>query len=476
MKKIPQWVKKFKEKGTEIKRINNRYYLYQIKSVWDPQIKRARKITNKYLGVITPKGLIKPRHERILEDFKNITVKEFGASSSVVAICSDIIEILKRCFPYDYEDLVVFSIIRFFYSCPLKNVQGYYVDSHLSDLFCNAKVSPKSLSELLSSIGKRRGKIVEFLKNFVIGAKHVVIDLTHVFSFSENVISASVGYNSEREYIPQINFILVFSLDKKQPSFFRIVPGSIRDVSAISLTLKEASIERAVVIGDKGIYSATNVEFFEKGNIEYILPLKRDCSFIDYTPIKSGARRGFDGYFLFEKRVIWYYERKVEGRRVILFFDEKLKMEEEKDFILHVENKRLDIEEFYKKELGFGTIALLTNTSFLPQKVFELLKGRVQIEILFDTFKNLLQADRTYVRDDTHLEGWMFINFIALLFYYRVYRRLAEVDLIKKFSPKDIIIHLSRIRKLKVGGEWVISEIPKTSRKLLAKLGIELRI
>ncbi len=143
---------------------------------------------------------------------------------------------------------------------------------------------------------------------------------------------------------------------------------------------------------------------------------------------------------------------------------------------MHVENKKLDIEEFYKKELRFGTIALITNTSFLPQKVFELVKSRAQIEILFDTYKNLLQADRAYVRDDTHLEGWMFINFIALLFYYKVYRRLVEVNLIKKFSPTDIIIHLSRIRKLKVEAEWVISEIPKTSRKLLAKLGIELRI
>ncbi len=213
--------------------------------------------------------------------------------------------------------MVVFSITRLLYSCPLKNVQGYYVDFHLSDLFSNAKVSPKSLAELLSSIGKRRGKIVEFLKNFVIGAEHTVIDLTHVFSFSENVISPAVGYNSEREYIPQVNFISVFSLDKRQPSFFRIVPGSIRDVSPISLTVKEASIERAVVIGDKGIYSTSNVEFFEKSNIEYILPLKRDSSFIGYTPTKSGARRGFDGYFLFEKRVIWYYERKVERRKIL---------------------------------------------------------------------------------------------------------------------------------------------------------------
>jgi hypothetical protein len=31
--------------------------------------------------------------------------------------------------------------------------------------------------------------------------------------------------------------------------------------------------------------------------------------------------------------VIWYYERETNNRRIIVFLDEKLKGEEEKDFI-----------------------------------------------------------------------------------------------------------------------------------------------
>lgn len=61
---IPDWIKKFKRKGTEIKKIGDRYYLYEAKSVWDPELKRAKKVTGKYLGVLTEKGLIKPKHER----------------------------------------------------------------------------------------------------------------------------------------------------------------------------------------------------------------------------------------------------------------------------------------------------------------------------------------------------------------------------------------------------------------------------
>lgn len=472
---VPDWIKKFKRKGTEIKKIGDRYYLYEVKSVWDPDLKRAKKVTGKYLGVLTEKGLIKPKYERLLDSIKEITVKEYGASSYLLSICSDLIETLKEHFPYEYEEIVIFSLMRLFFSSPLKNVQLYYLDSHLSDIFPKANVSAKSLSELLSSIGRRRGKVVEFLKNFVIGSEQIVIDLTSIFSFSEHVISATLGYNSKREYIPQINLVLIFSLDRHEPSFFRVIAGSIRDVSAISLAVKEAGIKKAILIGDKGIYSKGNVEFFEGEGIDYILPLRRDSSLIDYKPLKGG-KENFDGYFLFGKKVIWHYEKEVEGRRVILYLDERLKVEEEKDFIEHVEEGKLGIKEFYEKEGIFGTIAVITSTDFRAEKVYGLLKSRVEIEVLFDTYKNLLYADRTYLRGDREMEGWMFINFVSLLFYYRIYRVLLEKELLKRHTPKDLIIHLMRVRKLKIGGEWMLSEIPKKTREIIKKLGIEMKI
>jgi transposase len=314
------------------------------------------------------------------------------------------------------------------------------------------------------------------MKSFVIGSDFTVIDLTHIFSLSENVISSTLGHNSEKEYTPQVNLTLLFSLDKKHPVFFRIVPGSIRDVSTIPLTLREAGVEKAVVIGDKGFTSRSNTGFLEEQHLEYILPMKRNDSNTDYSPLKQADRRGFNGYFFFESRCIWFYEKKQEKNRTILFLDEKLKTEEEKDFLTHVDNKKLTMEEYYKKQHTLGTITVGTNTPFTPQKVYELLKSRVEIEIVFDTLKNTLHADRTYMRDDKHLEGWMFINFIALLIYYRIYNLLTDKNLLSKYSPKDIIQHLSRVHKVKIGEKWHTSEIPKTTRNLIEKMQINLPV
>ena len=89
---------------------------------------------------------------------------------------------------------------------------------------------------------------------------------------------------------------------------------------------------------------------------------------------------------------------------------------------------------------------------------------------MYDIFKNTLHADRSYMRDDYQIEGWMFLNFISLLFYYKIYKVLVEKDILKKYSPMDVLTHLSRIHKLKIGDAWMLSETPKKTSLLLEKL------
>ena len=100
-----------------------------------------------------------------------------------------------------------------------------------------------------------------------------------------------------------------------------------------------------------------------------------------------------------------------------------------------------------------------------------MLKSRADIEQSYDTFKNTIHADRTYMRDDHQLQGWMFVNFISLILHYRIYNMLKEKGLLKRYSPEDAIEHLERVSMLKIGEEWKISEIPKKSRGIIAELG-----
>lgn len=80
------------------------------------------------------------------------------------------------------------------------------------------------------------------------------------------------------------------------------------------------------------------------------------------------------------------------------------------------------------------------------------------------------------MRDDSAMEVWMFVNFIALLLYYKVYGLLISRDILSRCSSKDVILHLSRVFNVKIGDDWAISEIPKKTRLLIEKLEIDLSI
>jgi len=100
------------------------------------------------------------------------------------------------------------------------------------------------------------------------------------------------------------------------------------------------------------------------------------------------------------------------------------------------------------------------------------MKSRVDVEQVFDVFKNILNADRSYMRDDKQIEGWFFVNFISMQMYYKVYAILLSKGLLNNYSPLDAITYLKSVYMLKTKEGWQTSEIPKKSRLLIEKLQI----
>ncbi len=478
----PDWVTKCKEKGTEIRRFSGRYYLYKIKSI--RKNGKVKKLTLGYLGKITEQGLIKSKVEQIVEKITggNITVKEYGATYFLAESNKDLIELLKKYFPSSWREIFVFALFRLIRNSPIKNLDFLNATSFISNTI-EADMNDKVIGQLLRKLGAERATITGFLSNFISGSGYLAVDLTHVFSLSENVVSSMTGYNSKKDYAPQVNLLYLFSLTRKTPVYFRTLIGSISSVSSLTLSIKESGAKDVVLVGDKGFYSEANVTDLEKQEVHYILPLKRDSSLINYDVLRSGDARLFTGHFVFERRAIHYHSYDIGNRRMLIFLDDKLRAEEMKDALERLEKEREetgndDKEQFYNANHRMGTIAVITDLKTRDGKeingkeVYSFLKQRVNIEQLYDTFKNTLEADRSYMRDDYQLEGWMFINFIAILLYYKLYNLLVDKDALSKYSIKDVLLHLERIQKLRIGDKWITAEIPKKTRTLLEKLEV----
>jgi len=197
--------------------------------------------------------------------------------------------------------------------------------------------------------------------------------------------------------------------------------------------------------------------------ISYIFPLKQNSKLIDYST--DGEK-----HFMFQDSPIFYRRYSKGNHTVFTFRNNFLKAEEEGDFIRR--NEKISETMLKKARERMGTISVITNLHVSGEIVYDMLKSRTDIEQAYDTFKNTLHADRTYMRDDFQLQGWMFIDFIALILHYRIYALLKSHDMLRKYSPKDVMEHLERISKLLIGEEWKISEIPKKSKTMIEGLEI----
>jgi hypothetical protein len=74
----------------------------------------------------------------------------------------------------------------------------------------------------------------------------------------------------------------------------------------------------------------------------------------------------------------------------------------------------------------FGTLTLSINTDVDPRELYEKYKQHNEIEVMFDSYKNFLKADRIYMQNRMVLEGWLMANFLAMIAYYKLHRKLVE--------------------------------------------------
>jgi transposase len=476
----PEWALKFKTKGTELRNIGGRFYLYRISSKYDKERKVTRKITHEMIGRITEQdGLIPKGYKAKIatKQLPKVSCMEHGASSFLQSIGSDIFDHLQKIFPDKWQELTVLAMNRLIYQAPLKNNEFLYSESFISESFPGLKLDKNSLTTLIAETGKSRDKIASFLANFVSGKQNIVFDSTHVFSASEQMKMNEVGYNSKKDFNPQINLFYMFSVDKQQPIYYRIFPGNISGIKALKLSIKESEAQNCTVIGDKGFSSQENYKALEEEGLSYIFPLKRGSKFINYERLKSREyNKAFDGHFLYNDRPIFYYQlTERNGRQVTVFHDPKLKLDEEANYLRRIAQKidGYSLDSYQEKQLYFGTMSMISNLKGnSAEELYTQYKHRMEIETLFDSYKNLLEADSSYMHSDEGFEAWSFINHLATMLYYKIFVLLKEHKKLNNLSPRDLLLKLTRVFKVNIKNQWQTAEINSKSLKLFSALKI----
>ncbi|MDR1051057.1 MAG: transposase, partial [Deltaproteobacteria bacterium] len=408
---FPEWVENQKKHGCEIKCIGDKYYLYERKSYWDPVKKKAKKKTREYLGAITPSWFIPKRI--MLPSNSTYSVKEFGATAYLSCISKDILEILTQQLPDKMAKMIyVLAILRAKGEESFKRMDIQYQTSYLSETISGLSLSGASITSFLVDLGRQRDKIVTVMNKLSNSIQNIIVDGSRLTSWSKGMSLPDIGHNTSGRWDPQVNIMYVFARSLlPQPVFYRCVRGNIPDVSAMKLTMESMGKDCiSTVVADAGFASAENFEMLAESDIKYIVPLKRNTNEIVSTDLN--VRSNYKHAFTYTERSVIAYEQDKDGYRIIVFRDERMRYKEMSDFIANLEKKNLAIREMKKKHKSaefnigeeaiksdpyFGTIIIRTNLDDSPQEVYETYKMRVAIEQCFDTLKNTLSQDHSYM-------------------------------------------------------------------------------
>lgn len=125
----PDWVLKYKTKGTELRHLNNKYYLYLVHC--ERIDGKNKKITDKYLGKITEDGLIPPKNK-----YTNIVSYEYGLSFFMFKYCINIYNGLMKTDKRVASKVFVIALFEYLYDSPFNSFlfESSYLSIILNDI------------------------------------------------------------------------------------------------------------------------------------------------------------------------------------------------------------------------------------------------------------------------------------------------------------------------------------------------------
>ena len=464
-KKMPDWVLKHKKKGIEIERKGNNYYARRICSVWDPDKGRPQKKTLEYLGKVTPEGII-PSMRRQKTEIGAIL--EAGHIAFLKRFIDNISEPLIEIFPKDWQNILSSACIKLCYQEPFSRMKIRHDTSWSRRLWPGAALSKNSITGLLPRIGRQWNAQREFFKEISKDEKHMAIDLSHIFSNSQNINWLELGHNPEDVWKPQLEILLMWGTSNKRPGFMKLLPGATHSASSLANAIWESGLQDVIAIMDKGFYSQANVEFLEESGIQYAIALKRDLPIIDHkTHLK------YNKYFHYKKHAQWWRSTDLgNGRMIYHFLDKTLADNEESNYLAMIEEGKMKKTDYNRLKRRFGTLSIITDTGLSAEEVYHLYKERREIEYAFEAFKKTLDADVTWMRTKESMQGYLFIHFVALHLYSQVLDHLKRKELLEKYSVIDILTYLSKVCVVEVGGEDRLAEVSKQTRKVIDLLEV----
>lgn len=474
---VPESIRKLKPKGTMVKVINGKYYVYEFSSYTGDDGKRHTKMGNiigsikENIGFISNGNLMKT---------EEITTLDYGQYAIAISNSEKVYELLKECFnPLDATRIYVIALIHFLENFTyMKDISKYYEMSYLSLKFPDLQLKYTALESLYENLGKRQNNVIKFEQILVDrSSKQMAID-GHAISCSSNENElAEKGNKFQKFNCEQINLLMAYDINTEIPLISKIYEGGNLDKISVKDLLEQVNLEGMLFIIDTGFYSKENIELFSSKNNSYIIPLSSNIkAYKDVVSIEKETGRYV--YRANKKNtVIEYRSLKNESFQVIAYKDMNLAALAESDYLARVEEGKwpnYTMEKYQELRESFGVIVLQTNLLEKSEKeIYELYKKRWSIETYFNYFKNKSNYNALHLSDYYKTQGLSFIMLVSSLIYREVNNSIKKL---KSKHIEDCLIDARMVKISKRNGRWRICNFKNTLKEMFVKLNTTLEL
>lgn len=337
----------------------------------------------------------------------------------------------------------------------------------------NLGITSQRISDLLAKID--RDSVNTFLKGWLEANKPsdtLLFDITSVSTYGKNNPYSEYGYNRDREKLEQINLALLTSCSTGLPLWVKELEGSMADVAIVNDTideLRKLGISSFTFCGDRGFYSAGNLQNLSDKGIGFLIPVPssvkwgREMIAEHRSSLVNPMNVIYDGegVTLYGKTVYkttkeygrtWYhifYDPVRKDKLVASFmvklkacYDELVSGKEieghrslyEQYFIVKETPKRgrkvMQNDDAVKEYLENDScywILIGTSKRSAPQAL-QAYRNRGEVELNFDDLKNVCDLNRLRCHSSATITGKIFINFVALILLSSLKRTVSKIE------------------------------------------------
>ena len=481
------------------------------KKVYKPEYLEELRLSGQQIDI--------PSTEKIfsIEDIRKSTVRSYGQFYlyRVLSEKSGLTDALKKAIPDYWEEIFMLACYMISTSDPLMYCTDWISGT---ESYPVGSMTSQRISELLISISaEQRNQFYQLWYAANKEDEYLALDITSESSYSELIDDVEWGYNRDHDNLPQINLCMLMGETRQLPIYQSLYSGSQKDVSTLATTLTQFEAvtgNRAItVVMDKGFFSTRNINYMLKdtvngnGPIRFLISVpftssfakkqveseRKDIDCVENTIVINGySMRAVTKERTWNKQHklythIYYSAKKAIGIRedlyaTVVILRQKAIENPEKCLQDEECQKYLIIRKSEKQDAGYtvnirtdviekslqtaGWVILLSNDISDARKAMGIYRDKDVVEKGFLRMKNNIDLGRLRVHSDNAMQGKLFVGFIASVIMSNINKVMADMDLYKKYTMKELLRILAKLRIQEINGQSIISPLTKEQRIL----------